>query len=266
MEAGGRMVIHVNFTSAEVDPVYFPQIEVIGDIAHSVWRICEALPTNCDRDYKFYDKVQAALRNHISADASDGRFPMLPQRLVADVRESMPRDGIIALDNGIYKIWFARNYPAYSPNTVLLDNALASMGAGLPSAMMASMLYPDRRVMAICGDGGFMMNSAELETSVRLGLNLVVLVLRDNAYGMIKWKQQNMGFEDYGLDFSNPDFVKYAEVYGATGHRVEATEQLVSLVKKAFDARGVHLIDVPVDYSDNDRVLNDEIRELSEEL
>ena len=112
----------------------------------------------------------------------------------------MPADGIICLDNGIYKIWFARNYRCREPNTVLLDNALATMGAGLPSAMAAEMVYPDRKVMAICGDGGFMMNSQEMETAVRLGLNLTVLVLRDDAYGMISWKQANMGFADFGLD------------------------------------------------------------------
>ena len=139
---------------------------------------------------------------------------------------------IIALDNGIYKIWYARNYKAYQPNTVLLDNALATMGAGLPSAMMAAYLNPDRRVMAICGDGGFMMNSQELETAIRLKLNLVVTILQDNSYGMIRWKQAGSGFPDWGLEFNNPDFVKYAESYGAIGHRVEATDDLVNSLQR----------------------------------
>ncbi|MEZ6128575.1 MAG: thiamine pyrophosphate-dependent enzyme [Planctomycetaceae bacterium] len=263
MKPGGRIVIHVNFVSAEVDPVYFPQVEVIGDIANSIWRIGKELPNDCERDDAIFDKVQAALKEHISRDASDDRFPIWPQRLVADVRKVIQHQGIIALDNGIYKIWFARNYPAYSPNTILLDNALASMGAGLPSAMMAAMLYPDRRVMAICGDGGFMMNSAEMETAVRLKLNLVILLLRDDALGMIKWKQQHMGFKEYGLDFGNPDFVKYADVYGASGHRIESSEEFMTTVNAAFDAGGVHLIDVPVDYSENERILFDEIKEMS---
>ncbi len=266
MEPGGRTVIHVNFTSAEVDPVYFPQVEVIGDIANSIWRIGEALSADCQRDYAIFDKARAALNEHIARDAKDDRFPVYPQRLVADVRRVMQDKGIIALDNGIYKLWFARNYPAYSPNTILLDNALATMGAGLSSAMMAAMVHPDRRVMAICGDGGFMMNSAELETAVRLNLNLVVLLLRDNAFGMIKWKQEHMGFKDYGLDFANPNFVKYAEVYGASGHRVESTEQFVPIANRAFEAGGVHLIEVAVDYSDNNRILNHEIKQLSEKL
>jgi len=178
----------------------------------------------------------------------------------------MPENGIIALDNGMYKIWFARNYPAYLPNTVLLDNALATMGAGLPSAMAAKLVYPDRRVMAICGDGGFMMNSQEMETAVRLGLDLVVLVLRDDGYGMIKWKQAQMNFDDYGLDFGNPDFVDYARAYGASGHRVEKTADLARLIEECYSAGGVHLIDVPVDYRNNDRILNNEIRELSQAL
>ena len=171
----------------------------------------------------------------------------------------MGDNDIIALDNGIYKIWYARNYKAYEPNTVLLDNALASMGAGLPSAMAAAFLNPDRRVMAICGDGGFMMNSQEMETAIRLKLNLVVLVLNDSSYGMIRWKQVAAGFEVWGLEFNNPDFVKYAESYGATGYRIELAEDLVPVFEKAFQAGGVHLIDLPVDYSENQKVLIDEL-------
>ena len=173
----------------------------------------------------------------------------------------MHGDGIIALDNGVYKIWFARNYMAKHPNTVLLDNALATMGAGLPSAMAARFVHPDRRVMAICGDGGFMMNSQELETAVRLKMNLVVLILRDDAYGMIKWKQLNYGFENFGLDYGNPDFVKYAESYGAQGHRVESAVGLKPLLEHCHSTPGVHVIDCPIDYSENDRILNKEIQE-----
>ena len=173
----------------------------------------------------------------------------------------MPADGIICLDNGVYKIWFARNYPAREPNTVLLDNALATMGAGLPSAMASAMVYPDRKVMAICGDGGFMMNSQEMETAVRLKLNITVLILRDDAYGMIRWKQANMGFKDCGLTYGNPDFVKYAESYGANGYRVESTDFLIPALENAFKGGGVHLVVVPIDYTENTRVLVDELRE-----
>lgn len=266
MTPGGVEVIHVNFNSASVDPVYFPQVEVIGDIANSVWQIEEQISRQTHWDFTRFMEVRSALIQHIQADASDDRFPIYPQRLVADIREFMPDNGIIALDNGIYKIWFARNYPAKQPNTVLLDNALASMGAGLPSAMAARLVYPERKVMAICGDGGFMMNSQELETAVRLGMHLVVVILRDDSYGMIKWKQAHMGFENFGMDFDNPDFVKYAESYGAEGHRISTEGQLIPLLEKCHATPGVHVIDVPVDYSDNDRILNNEIAELSEKL
>jgi acetolactate synthase I/II/III large subunit len=192
--------------------------------------------------------------------ATESRFPLTPQRIVHDVREVMPADGIVALDNGMYKIWFARCYRTRSANTLLLDNALATMGAGLPSAMMAALLYPGRRVMAVCGDGGFMMNSQELETAVRLKLNLVVLIIQDDAYGMIRWKQAVDDFADWGLTFGNPDFVKYAEAYGAKGRRVESAEGLVPTLEAAFSEGGVQLVVVPVDYSENSRVLVDELR------
>ena len=166
----------------------------------------------------------------------------------------------------MYKIWFARDYAARMPNTVLLDNALATMGAGLPSAMASNMVYPERKVVAICGDGGFMMNSQEMETAVRLKLNITVIMLNDSSYGMIRWKQANMGFEDWGLTFGNPDFVKYAEAYGAHGHRPTSAADFERLLAHTLATPGVHLIDCPVDYSDNDRILNKEIRELSAKL
>lgn len=266
MKPGGRTVIHVNFIGAEVEPVYFPQVEVVGDIANSIWQFTEKLNKQESWDFSYFMTVREHLERHIAGRSDDGRFPLLPQRLVADVREVMPDAGIIAFDNGIYKIWFARNYKARQPNTVLLDNALASMGAGLPSAMAACLVHPDRKVMAICGDGGYLMNAQDLETAVRLQLDLVILVLNDGAYGMIKWKQTHMGFADFGLDFNNPDFVMHAKSYGALGHRLQSVGELVPLVQSCFDKRGVHVIDVPVDYSENDRILHDEIQELSQQI
>ena len=259
MEPGGQTVIHINYKAAEVDQVYFPQLEVIGDIAGSVERLGSRLDGKLQCDRSYYTALHHEIASHISETSDDERFPMVPQRVVADVRSVMARDDIVALDNGIYKIWFARNYIANEPGTILLDNALATMGAGLPSAMMAAILTPGRRVLAVCGDGGFMMNSQELETAVRLGLNLVVLVLNDAAYGMIRWKQDQLGFPDYGLTFSNPDFVTYAQSYGATGHRVERSADLVAVLNDAFEAGGVHIVDLPVDYSENKKVLIDEL-------
>ncbi len=266
MTTGERKVIHINFASAAVDPVYFPQVELVGDIANSIWQLNQELEPQAHWNFRPFLRLRDAIRNHIFEGGEDPRFPVLPQRLVADVRKVMGSEDIIALDNGIYKIWFARNYRAYCPNTVLLDNALASMGAGLPSAMAAKLVRPDRKVMAICGDGGFMMNSQELETAVRLGLDLVVLILNDNAYGMIKWKQEHMGFKEYGLDFRNPNFVAYARAYGATGHRLENTDELIPLMAECLDGSGVHLIDIPVDYSENSRLLHETIPEQSKAL
>ena len=172
------------------------------------------------------------------------------------VREVLPEDGIVTLDNGIYKIWFARNYKCYLPNTLLLDNALATMGAGLSSAMLAKFINPDKKVISVCGDGGFMMNSQELETAVRLRLNMVVVILNDSSYGMIKWKQEGMGFDSFGLDYENPDFVKYAESYGAKGHRPESDENFRDILVQSLDEDGVHVIDLAVDYSLNHSILN----------
>lgn len=266
MRAGGARVIHVSNRTAEVDPVYFPQAEVIGDIANAVWQMKEALTPNPSWNFARMLGYRRAELDHTRKLAEDARFPIFPPHLVQQVRDAMPHDGIICLDNGIYKLWFARGYTAYLPNTVLLDNALAAMGAGLPSAMMSAMLYPGRKVMAICGDGGFLMNSQELETAVRLGLNLTVLILRDDAYGMIRWKQANLGFADFGLTYGNPDFVAYAESYGATGHRVESSGHLREVLGHCHSTPGVHLIDCPVDYTQNDRILNKDIRELSRAL
>jgi acetolactate synthase-1/2/3 large subunit len=274
-EAGEKTVIHVNFLGAEVDPVYFPQIEVVGDIANAIWQLKECLKARLEArheaqearwDFGRFTEIKAHFEAHLAKGRHDERFPMYPVRIVGDVYETMPEDGIICLDNGMYKIWFARYYRAHEPNSLLLDNALASMGAGLPSAIATKIVHPNRKVVAVCGDGGFMMNSQELETAVRLKLDLVVLVLRDDAFGMIRWKQENMNFPDYGMTLSNPDFVDYAKSYGAQGHRVGAASELGPLLAQCLSTPGVHLIDVPVDYSDNERVLNREIKRLSAQL
>jgi acetolactate synthase-1/2/3 large subunit len=249
-----------------VDPVYFPQIEVIGDIGNAIWQIKEDIVPSGKWAFDDMLRFRKGETDHTAGLDGDARYPIHPAHLVRRIRDAMPADGIICLDNGVYKIWFARNYPARQQNTVLLDNALATMGAGLPSAMASAMVYPDRKVMAICGDGGFMMNSQEMETAVRLGLNITVLILNDSSYGMIRWKQANMGFKDWGLTYGNPDFVKYAESYGAKGHRVESAEQLPELLKQCLDTPGVHLIDCPVDYSENDQILNHDIKQLSKAM
>ncbi|MBJ6979542.1 acetolactate synthase large subunit [Luteimonas sp. MC1895] len=263
MREGRRTVIHVNYDGAEVDAVYFPQLEVVGDIADAVRRLGESLEPQAHWDFAFFDRVRTALCSQLGERSRDDRFPMASQRIVADLAEALGPDDITCLDNGLYKLWFARNHRCRRPNTLLLDNALATMGAGLPSAIAARIVHPDRKVVAVCGDGGFMMNSQELETAVRLQLDLVVLVLRDDAYGMIKWKQAHEDFPDYGMDLGNPDFVKYAESYGARGHRPASAAGLLPLLREALATPGVDLIEVPVDYADDDWLLNEEIPRLS---
>ena len=260
MEKGGKEVIHINFEAANLDDVYFPQLNVVGDISSSISSITKGLG-KLDKDFSFFDRVRDEVDSHITKYFKDHRFPVLPQALVSTLREHLDAEDIVTLDNGVYKIWFARNYECYAPNTMLLDNALATMGAGLPSAMAAKQLYPDRKVVSVNGDGGFMMNSQELETAVRMGLDLVVIILNDSAYGMIEWKQEGEGFANFGLDFGNPDFVQYANSFGATGHRAESFEHFVEVLETALNGKGVHLIDLPIDYSMNHSILNVLIKE-----
>jgi acetolactate synthase I/II/III large subunit len=264
MEEGAQKVIHVNFFPAEVDDVYFPQLNVVGDIAHSVHSLADMVDPAEHWDFSYFKKVKSEVDSHLHKYFEDKRFPTLPQRLVNVVRQALPEDGIVTLDNGVYKIWFARNYECYQPNTLLLDNALATMGAGLPSAMAAKMIYPEKKVISVCGDGGFMMNSQELETAVRLKLNMVVIILNDSSYGMIKWKQEGMGFSSFGLDYANPDFVTYANSYGAIGHRPTSDDEFNATLKTCLETDGVHLIDLAVDYSLNHSILNVLLKESAE--
>ena len=252
-----QKVIHINFFPANVDDVYYPQLIVVGDIATSVEHLARHLKEkNANWDFSYFERIQKDVQEHISKYFKDNRFPMLPQRVVYIVRKHTPEDGIVTLDNGVYKIWFARSYRCYKPNTLLLDNALATMGAGLPSAIAAKIVEPDKKVIAVCGDGGFMMNSQELETAVRLGLDLTVIILNDGGYGMIKWKQEGLGFDNFGLDYNNPDFVKYAESYGAIGYRPDSVQDFSDILEKTMNTSGVHVIDLAVDYSLNHSILN----------
>jgi acetolactate synthase I/II/III large subunit len=260
MDERGPMVLHVGYLPATVEEVYFPNAELIGDVGASLAALADRLEGRLPRAGALLT-LRERILTRIGTRATESRYPLTPQRIVHDVRQVMPEDGIVCLDNGMYKIWFARNYRTRTANTLLIDNALATMGAGLPSAMTAAMLYPGRRVLAVCGDGGFMMNSQELETARRLGLNLVVLIIQDDAYGMIRWKQAVDGFADFGMTFGNPDFVAYARAYGLKGSHVTTADGLAPALEAAFRESGIHIVSVPVDYSENLRVL---VRELQE--
>lgn len=261
-----RSVIHLNFNEADVDDVYIPSLELMGDLAHSIWALTEDITPSAHWNFDYFYSLKSKLQEHINEKSTDNSFPLKPQRLVADLEATLPRDGILALDNGMYKLWVARNYTAHEQNSVLLDNALATMGAGLPGAMGAKILFPDKAVVALVGDGGLMMSSQEIETAIRLKLNLVVVIVNDNGYGMIKWKQEGAEFNNFALEFGNPDFVKFAESFGARGTRVESADQFKEKLKYALEAGGVWLIDCPIDYSENSLVFDKELKEKTKDI
>lgn len=263
MHRNGPKVIHVNHFFSRADDVYFPQLDVVGDLSGNVNLLTRAISKQKHWDFSYFMKMKKIIEETLAAGSQDNAFPLLPQRIVSDVQKAMPKDGIVTLDNGIYKIWFARNFRASLPNTLLLDNSLATMGAGFPSALAARLVYPDKKIVAVCGDGGFLMNSQELETAVRLKLDLVVIILNDNSYGMIKWKQEQLGLEVQGLDFTNPDFVLYAQSYGAHGYRITEAEQFSECLKQCLENPGVHLIDLPIEYKENSKVLITEIEKIT---
>lgn len=259
MGYGGRKVIHMNFYPAQIDDVYFPAFEVVGDIALSVRELAAEIRVSPEWDFSYFLKVISEFRKHTLEKEDDAHFPLKPERFVADLRRTVPEDGILALDNGMFKIWIARNYPAYEQNTVLLDNALASMGAGLPAAIAAKLIRPDKKVVCVTGDGGFMMNSQELETAVRLKLDLTVVIVNDGGYGMIKWKQDSMCLPSFGLEFGNPDFVEYARSFGAKGYRIGSAGEFRDVLAGCIGSRGVSVIDCPMDYSGNVDAFTEEL-------
>lgn len=260
MTRDGMKVIHVNYFSAAFDDVYFPQYEIIGDISDALRQLAARIPPDSLAGDGYFRRLRKAIEENIYTKRGSGTFPYTPQHLVSVIRDIMPEDSILSLDNGMYKIWFARNYRATCSYSVLLDNALATMGAGLPAAIAAKMLNPEKKVVAVCGDGGFMMNSQEMETAIRLGTNLTVILLRDNGLGMIRWKQAGMGLPAFGLDFGNPDFVEYAASYGAHGHRITRDGELGITLEHCLQQPGLHLIELPIDYSENESVLNQELQ------
>ena len=253
-----KKIIHIDFVEANVDRYYDPAIEVVGDVSVGLRQLG---PKVKKRDDKFFRELRVFLLEKLAAPC-DRNYPLLPQEIVCHVRKALAEDDIVTLDNGIYKLWFSRLYRTYKPNTFILDNALATMGAGLPAAIAAKLVHPEQRVLAVVGDGGFMMNAQELETAVRLNITVVVLILNDNAFGFIKWKQENMGFRSFGLDYTNPDFARFAESHGAVGMTVKKGDDLAEVLKKAFELRKVVVIECPIDYTPNYEIFSKEIEDL----
>ena len=254
-----KKIVHIDFIEADVDRYYDPQIEVVGDVSVALRQLAQKVTR---RDDTLFADLRLFLAEKLAATCEPA-FPPRPQEVVCHVRKTLGESDILTLDNGIYKLWFSRLYRTYQPNTFILDNALATMGAGLPAAIAAKLVHPERKVLAVVGDGGFMMNAQELETAVRLNIPVVVLILNDNAFGFIKWKQQNMGFRDFGLDYGNPDFARFAEAHGAAGITVKKGDDLRDVLRKAFALRKVAVIECPIDYSVNYETFSKEIKSLT---
>lgn len=253
MTPDGAKVIHVHDFAATADVIWFPQHQVVGNMATTLGALTNHLD-GTSRDSERFTRVARAQQASIARAAQETSYPFHPGRVVAQLRAALDDDDIVSVDNGIHKLWVARNYPAYRPRTTLIDSALGSMGPGLPAAIAAKLTKPASRVVAVTGDGGFMLNSQELETAVRLGTDLTVLIFNDAGLGMIRLKQHMDGYGPLGVDFANPDFVTYAAAYGAQGHRPESVDELDEVLASTA-AGGVHVVDVGINDAANAAVM-----------
>ncbi len=254
-----KRIIHIDSQPAEVDRYYNPEVEVTGDISTSL-RLLSGKITD-RKDNAPLKSIREFLLDKLYPEFAQ-QHPPTPQEVVWHVRKALSPDDILTLDNGIYKLWFSRLYKTYEPNTFLLDNALATMGAGLPAGIAAKMLNPDKKVLSVVGDGGFMMNSQEIATALRYHIPIVVLILNDNAFGFVKWKQENMGLGSFGLELTNPDFAKFAESFGAVGVKIRKGDILSDVLGTAFTQNRPVVIECPIDYSVNYETFSKELGHL----
>lgn len=241
-------VVHIHSVQAEVDEHYTVAGGIVGDIGASMTALSECCRR---RRHRLSGAPRRKLLAEIQGRAADQSFPVKPQKIIHDLRQALAPDDIIISDVGAHKVWLARLYQTERPNTCIISNGFAAMGIALPGAVAASLVYPDRTVVAVTGDGGFMLNSQELETAVRLGLSFVVLIWNDSSYGLIEWKQICQLGRPSCVDFNNPDFVQYANSFGADAYRIERTADLLPTLQAAIEKRGVTVIDCPVDYREN---------------
>ena len=244
-----KPIIHIDFTPAEVDSYYQPAVEVVADVREAL-ELLNGL-VKSEKDPAPYRTLRRFILEQLEEGADDDTFPVKPQRILKDLRAAMGREDILISDVGTHKLWVARAFPAYEPNTVLISNGYAAMGFALPAAIATKLVHPDRKIVAVSGDGGFLMNAQELETARRLGLAVVNVIFRDDGYNLIQWKQQTRFKRDAGVTFSNPDFVTLAEAYGAKGYRVGSARDLRPILADALAQRGPSIVDVPVDYGEN---------------
>ena len=250
---GSKRIVHIDFIPAEVDHHYPLVSEVVGDLAHTLWMLNErAQAGDAYREIPEQAAVRDKMLSEFAAHANDeGEGPIRPQKLLHDVREVLGPDDILLSDVGAHKMWVARYYQCDEPNTCLISNGFCSMGFAFPGAISAKLIHPERRVLALCGDGGFLMNVQEMETARRIGTNIVVLVWEDGGYGLIAWKQDNEFGKHTDLAFGNPDFLKLAEAFDWAGFRCERAEDFRDTLERAFEADRPALVVVPVDYREN---------------
>jgi acetolactate synthase I/II/III large subunit len=246
---GNTKIIHISQTNSEINKCYTPYVEVVGDISDSLYEITRRSSKHDNTDYAL--EVRDEIVKDYEAYADDSSFPMKPQKILYDLRQVMGEDDIVISDVGAHKMWVARHYHCLKPNTCIMSNGFASMGIAIPGAVAAKLVNPDKKVVAVTGDGGFMMNSQELETAVRIGTPFVALIFNDSAYGLIKWKQEERFGVSNNISFTNPDFVKYAEAMGLKGYRVTKAEDLIPMLKEALQLNVPAIIDCSVDYREN---------------
>ncbi|MBF0425002.1 MAG: acetolactate synthase large subunit [Magnetococcales bacterium] len=243
-----RKIIHVDASPAEVDEHYVVEVGVVGDIAAALKGIAAEAK---GRRQRLADTLRQAIVDESSQCANDEGFPVKPQKIIWDLRQALDPEDVVVSDVGAHKMWMARMFKAERPNTCIISNGFAAMGIAVPGAMAAKMVRPDRAAVAVTGDAGFLMNSQEIETAMRIGLPIVILIWNDAKYGLIQWKQMNHFGRESHIDFTNPDFVKYAESFGAKGYRVESARELLPILRQALADRCVAVIDCPVDYAEN---------------
>ncbi|WP_455203749.1 acetolactate synthase large subunit [Kaarinaea lacus] len=246
-----RTIIHIDTVSAEVDAHYAVDTGVIGNINHTLERIAELATPHEGHTLR---PLREALKKEMQLHSNDDCFPIKPQKIIWDLRTAMDLHDFVICDVGAHKMWMARMFRCEYPNTCIISNGFASMGIALPGAIAAKLAFPERAVVAVTGDAGFMMNSQELETAVRLNLSLVVLIWNDSGYGLIEWKQMNTFGRQSHVKFNNPDFVQYAKSFGAKGYRISRSDELLPVLKQALADKGVSVIDCAVDYSENLRL------------
>jgi acetolactate synthase-1/2/3 large subunit len=241
-----KSIVHIDFTPAEVDSFYQPAVEVVADVREALEHLGGLVKGQ--KDPEPFRRLRQFILAELAEGADDDRFPLKPQRILKELRARMRREDILISDVGTHKLWIARTFPAYEPNTVLISNGYAAMGFALPAAIAAKLVHPERHVVAVSGDGGFLMNSQELETACRLRLSIVNVIFRDGAYNLIQWKQQTHLGREFGVKFGNPDFVALAAAFGAKGYRVDSARALGPILTEALAQPGPSVVDVPVDY------------------